>query len=633
MFRLFLLTFLSLTLFAKEDLSSLLSIYKKESDLSKITKQEAAGVIDIFTREDLEKMQAKDFGDILKLIGGLHATRLSNNLPAFSKPTTSTIQLASVRLYINDHDMSSSTFGSAAQIWGELPLEYIDHIEVYKGSSSIEFGNETASLIIRLYTKEAKREIGSKVRLYADNLGSLNGVIYNAHIFDNGLALFSYANLNNIKRTTYYNHYNNKEYDLKSNHSGHNIYFNLQAQSWSFELGSYEKENDNLLGIGVHKTPSDGGLDSYHHYLHFIKRFPGDIKLELSYDKLSYDRTYEDENGIRVANLPLLDHYHIHFKDDISSIVLEKLFHYKKHSLLVGSFYKYKKFHADGDYSNSANNYSHQNSYANALNLYSVYAEYTYNYDESLRLVASAKEDFSRYSKSVKATNESVFRVGAIKNIHHFQIKAFLTESYIPIPFLQLYNPENIPYKTNPDLDPMKLQLANISLRYKNASDEIELIAAKNRLDNIIVYDRTTPQGYQNSHKSISYTRYQLKYTHHFNRNNKILFDLYTGDNSTGKVLSPKYAATTQLFNTIGKFDIYNELLYKSSYSYSDLYMDASFNYTLAIKYHVNKDLSFGLRGENLFNDAFEQAYVYPDYKNSLPVDDQKVWINMEYLF
>ena len=623
--------FFTVILYAQEDLTALLNDYKKESDLSKITKEEAAGIIDIFTREDLEKMQAKDFNDVLKLIGGLHATRLSNNITAFSKPTTSTIQLPSFRLYINDHDMSSSSFGSAFLIWGELPLEYIDHIEVYKGSSSIEFGNETASLIIRLYTKKAKREAGSKIRIYGDNLGSLNGDIYHADILDNGISYFAYANLNNIKRTTYHNVYNAKSYDLKSNRNGHNLYFNLEAKSWSFEAGSYVKESDNLLGIGVKRTPTGGDLESYHHYLHFTKKFQGDVKLELSYDRLAYDRVYEDENGIYVANTPELKYYNINFSDSIGSIVLEKLFHYNKHSLLCGTFYKRKEFSANGEYRNDETGYLHTNSYDNALNLYSLYAEYTYDYDDSLRLVASVKGDFTHYDKSVKASHEAILRIGAIKNIDHFQLKAFLTKSYVPIAFYQLYNPENIPYKANPNLSPMRLDLGNFSVKYKKGNDEVEVVFAKNRIYDQIVYDRTTSYGYKNTDTAVNYTRYQLKYTHNFNHDNRIIFDIYTGNNSKDVVQSPQYGSFIQLYNKIGKFDIYNELLYKSSYSYLGLYMDASFDYTLAVKYHINKDLSFGLRGENLFNDSFEQAYR--GYDSAIPVNDQKIWANMEYLF
>jgi iron complex outermembrane receptor protein len=637
MLKVLLLSLIALALYAQEEsLSSLLNNYKEESDLSKITKQEAAGIIDIFTRSDLEKMQVKTLNDVFKLIGGLHTTRQSNNIIVFSKPSSNTIQLSAVRLYINDHDMSSSSFGSAFLIWGELPIEYIDHIEVYKGSSSIEFGNETATLIIRLYTKKPQRELGSKVRVYADNKGSLNGDIYNAGILDNGMQYFAYANVNNIKRTTYHNYYASKSYNLKSNHQGHNLFFNLLSQTWSLEVGSYVKEGDNLLGIGIHRTPTGGNLNAYHHYLHITKKFPRDVKLELSYDNLAYDRSYQDENGIQIANAPLLTDYNIKFHDTISSIVLEKLFHMQKHSLLLGSFYKHKTFQADGDYSNNNGSYNHSNSYDNALNIASIYTEYTYKYDNTLHIMASAKGDFLHYKKAIASTNESIFRLGVIKQINNFRLKAFLTKSYVPTPFCKLYNPENMPYKTNPDLKNMRVDLASIALRYKKDSNELHFIVAKNKLYNVIVYDKRTKNGYKNTNESFFYTRYQLKYIHTFDKKNKIIFDAYTGNNSKDIIMSPKYSAFIQLFNTIKKFDLYNELIYKSSYSYpisptQQISVKNSFDYTLAIKYHYSNDLSFGLRGENLFHDTFEQAYR--NYQESIPVNDQKVWVNMEYLF
>jgi iron complex outermembrane receptor protein len=110
-----------------------------------------------------------------------------------------------------------------------------------------------------------------------------------------------------------------------------------------------------------------------------------------------------------------------------------------------------------------------------------------------------------------------------------------------------------------------------------------------------------------------------------------VLFDFYTGKNSKNLVVSPQYVSFLRLFNKQGKFDIYNELIYKSSYSAMQLDMGASFDYTFALKYHKTKDLSFGLRGENIFHDSFEQVYKF--YNQAIPVNDQKFWINMEYLF
>jgi len=629
--RFLLLFFIAyLPLWANEDFNSLLNAYKAESDLSKITKRESAGFVDIFTRNDLERMQVKTLNDILRIIPGLHLTRTSNNLTSISKPTTSNIRLTSARLYVNDHDMTSSSFGSAFLIWGELPLEYIDHIEVYKGSSSIEFGNETSSLVIKLYTKTAQREEGGKVKLTADTKGSTMLDTYVASHGDD-FSYFAYANLNNINRTKYSNYYNSHNYTLSSDRSGHNLYANISYKDLRVELGSYAKKSDSFLGIGIHRTPSGGDLDAYQHYIHLTQKLPQDFKLQLSYDMASYDRSYIDDNGIQVANMPLINQYYIRFEDRIFSAILEKQFHYEKHSLLLGTFFKEKAFKENGNFYDNSLSYVHSNSFDNKLDLYSVYGEYSYDFDTETKFIASVKDDYFHYRQAVKDTNELIARVGLIKNIQHFQIKAFATYSYVPTPFYQLYNPDKRPYRANPNLESMPLYLGSISLRYRNNKHDIEFIFAKNRAKDLIVYDRTSPDGYVNSSDDAKYTRYQLKYTYTIDMNNKIIADMYSGSNNKHVVLSPQYAVNLRLFNRYKKFDIYNELLYKTSYTYANIYMDAAFNYSCAIKYHLNKDLSFGLRGENLFNDAFEQAYR--GYDNAIAVTDQKVWFSMEYLF
>jgi len=628
----FLLLFLalSITLLAKEDFDSLLSAYKAEADLSRITKRESAGIVEVYTRSDLEMMQVKTLQDVLRTIPSLHYTRTQNNLVSILQPTTAHSSLSAVRLYINDHDMSSSSFGSAFLIWGELPIEYIDHIEVYKGSSSIEFGNETAALIIRLYTKTASREEGAKVRLSADSEKSTLFDAYFASKYDD-FSYFVYANTNNINRKKYYNYYNNKKYTYSSDRSGHNLYANLSYKDLRIELGSYAKESDSFLGIGTHRTPNGGDLDAYQHYIHITQKLPSNIKAQLSYDYASYDRSYIDPNGIRVANLPSLDNYEIRFRDTILSLVLEKQIRYEKHSLLLGTFYKEKRFRENGTFSDNTTNFLYKNSFDNSLDLCSLYAEYNYDYDTDTKLIASAKGDFFRYKKDVKDANELVLRAGVIKNIDDFQIKAFVTDSYIPTPFYKLYNPTNKPYKANPNVKNSSLSLGTLSLRYHKKEHTVKLSFAKSRLKDALIYDRSTPNGYKNSATNSYFTYYELNYTYTQNSFNKLLVNFFTSKNSQDFVYSPQYGANIRIFNRYKKFDIYNELLYKSSYSYANLYMDASFNYSCAIKYHPNRDFSVGLRGENLLNDGYEQAYR--GYTSAIPVTDRKVWVSMEYLF
>jgi iron complex outermembrane receptor protein len=622
------------TIYAEEDFTNLLNTYESESELSKITKQDSAGFIDIYTRDELEKMQAHNLLDVLKTIPSLYLTRGSNGLTMLSKPTVAKMPSTTIRLYINDHDMSSSSFGSAFMVWGEMPIEYIDHIEVYKASSSIEFGNETASLVIRLYTKTAEREEGSKVRIMADNMGSYDLNAYTASSLENGLSYFVYANNDNVKRESYHKEYQGTEYDYNSDKKGINLYANLTYNKWILELGNYTKKSDSFVGIGVNRTPTDGDLKARQSYIHLSRTFDGGIKLQLSYDDVNYHRTYEDPNGIRISNVSeLIENYDIKFHDKIFSAVLEKKLNFNSNKLLLGAFYKSKGFQEDGEFKNSSieNSYNFQNSYSNTLNLYSIYAEDSYDFDSTTRFTASLKGDFFRYTKEVKSQDEFAFRVGAIKNIDKFQFKAFFTKSYIPLAFYQIYNPDNIPYKANPYLEHQDIYIASISARYKDEHNDIELIFVKNQIDNILVYDPTSQYGFYNKKESVNFELYQLKYSYIFNHDNKIMLDIYTGDGDKKVKASPQSGANLRLFNVYNDFDFYNELIMRSDYEYLGIKVNASYDFSLAVKYHVTPDLSLGLRGENIFNSTFKQVYRGVSY--AIPVVDRKVWANLEYTF
>jgi len=128
--------------------------------------------------------------DVLKLFTIPNITRTSNNISQFTKPTFPVMPPFAIRLYVNDHDMTSASFGSALTLWSDMPVEYIDHIEVYKSASSVEFGNEPGSVIIKLYTKKPEREEGGKARLIADQRGSTEADLYYAHTTREGLSYF-----------------------------------------------------------------------------------------------------------------------------------------------------------------------------------------------------------------------------------------------------------------------------------------------------------------------------------------------------------------------------------------------------------------------------------------------------------
>lgn len=613
------------------DLNELLEVYKKQSDLSNVTKQESAGDLTLFTRDMLEKMQARNLEDILKTVPGIYTYRSANNLTFITPPTLLRIPLTSARLYINDHDMTSTSFGSAFLIWGKMPIEYIDHIEVYKTSSSIEFGNETAVLVIKLYTKQATRDSGNKLRVVADHKGSLDFNTYSSDILDNGFSYFVYANGSDTKREPYYNTYQSKEYTFKSDYENYELYADLRYKSSQLEIGTVHNRSDSFVGIGIHKTPTDGELDANHFYAHFTQNFDYDIKLELAYDNLEYERTYVDPNGIRISNpmnppsgRGVIKDYTIAFEDEVYSAILEKRLRYGKHFLLLGAFYKHKEMTQNGHFDTIETPKVN-----NGLNLYSVYAEEQYDFNPTTRFVFMAKGDFYRYDKVVDSADESVVRAGVIKNFGDFHFKVFYTDTYMPNSFYMLYNPTNIPYKSNPHLKHIDVDSLSGSVEYIQEKWDAKLFLASNNVHNSITYKR----GYANSSKTMHSERFELSGHYRFDTKNTLFGSFFSADNGTDVLKSPKYGATLRMDNTVGKADIYNEVLYTSSYtdSQSKIYLPSTFNWTFAWKYHYSKDFSFGLRGENLLDKSCNVAYR--DYDTPIPSFDRKLWVNLEYLF
>ncbi len=623
------ITLFSLTLFG-EDLNNLLQIYKKESDLSKITKRESAGELTLYTRDQLERMQAHDLMDVLKTIPWLYVYRGANGLTLMTPSTLKALPITASRLYINDHDMTSTSFGSAMLVWGEMPVEYIDHIEIYKASSSIEFGNEAGLVIIKVYTKEATRDSGSKARLMADQKGSWNLDLYNSNVLDNGFSYFVYANDNRYKREPYYNTYNNQQYKFKNNRNGYNLYADFQYKKSRLEVGNLHKRSDSFLGIGIHKTPTGGELDANHLYMHFTQHFDYDIKLQLAYDKMNYKRSYVDPNGIYISDPTsssgrgIVGDYAIEFEDEIYSAILEKRLHLEKHSLTFGAFYKYKEMEQKGEYDTLDIPWS-----KNTFGLYSVYGEEQYDYDDTTRFVLMAKGDFYRYQKEVDSADEFIGRAGVIKNIERVRMKLFYTDTYLPNSFYTVYNPSSTPYKANPHLRHAQAKIGSASIAYQQKKWDVELFFLQQRIKDGIYYRGV----FANSDATLKLNLFEVSGHYRFDEFNTLYSSLFTADNDQDELRSPKYGGLIRLDDTFGKFDLYNEIRYTSSYTDSvyGVYVPYSFDWTSAAKYHVSKDFSVGVRGENLLDKSY--GVVYRRYPQPIQSFDRKVWLNVEYLF
>jgi len=610
------LLLLSLALLHAKNLEQLLQKYEAASDLSKITKKEASGFVYVYSREELEQMQAYTLEDVLKSIIGINYTYTPNYVNLFSYASISYIPITAVRLYINDHDLSSSSFGSALLIWGELPLEYIDHIEVYKGSSSVEFGEETGVIVIKVYTKLPTREVGNKIHLQTDHRGSIAGDFYTAQILDNDSTLFGYIHASNYNAKRYYN----DGYPLSRDKKDALFYLNYSRKSWNIEASSYFLDKDPFLGNGRRYHPTGGGLDARHTYLKIDKRF-GTTTLTLAYDNLTYDRSYKDPTGVYTAHGYVRD-YNIEFNDEIWTLDLKKDIDIADHALFVGAFYKYKGFRSTG-------RFDAQHSYAkNGFGLSSLFVEDTYSLGPSTSLFFAIKGDYYRFDKAVTDKKALILRGGFIKKWPRFEFKAFATKFYMPAQFYALYAPGDLPLKANPKLKFPQGQLYNLRVKYSDGPLSVAFKFGHGISKDKIIY--AGPRGFVNKPEKAYFSFVESNILYRFDPFNKIYFDILKATNSKEE-LSPSFQANLRIFNRFERIALYNELLYKKGYSYFGHKVDASLDATVALKYFYTKDLHIGVRAENLLNKGFRQAYRKTSA--SFPVTDHRFILNLEYTF
>ena len=118
------------SLYAENSITQLMQEYRDASELSRKTKVESLGHMSVFTRDELDYYQYNKLSDILKGLSfsnyevGRYGWYNLFGTGTRSEPVTS------LRLYLDDHELSVAVLGSPTILWGELPLDMIDHVEV-----------------------------------------------------------------------------------------------------------------------------------------------------------------------------------------------------------------------------------------------------------------------------------------------------------------------------------------------------------------------------------------------------------------------------------------------------------------------------------------------------------------------
>ncbi len=599
-------------------LDDLLKEYEQSESLYTKTKKESAGFLIVYSREDLEKMQAYTLQDILKTIR-LHTLQVRNN-GAFSLTRVATGRMAMppLKLYIDDYEVNSVLQSNTLDMYANLNLYFVDHIEIYQGGSSIAFGNEPGSMVIRLYSKDPSRENSTSFQFSVDSESSGDMSALTAGKTEN----FSYLASIDVAQVDYDTYERNNQ-TLSRDYRRYQTHLSLtKEKDFDFAIDAITTTTDILSGLGT--APKGNDILKTYGYIYGAKYFAKNWKAALSYgrEKSKIDNEDVSPIGIGSTHSP---YFYANIDSDIYKAILEYKIVNNKHDFLTGVQYQQKSFHL--------HQYDVQG-YTPALDkdsvdIYMLYLEELYNLNKNNLLTFSGKVDYYQ-PEHFKDSTEYSLRLGFISLLSkEWSTKIFAIRRYVYPTMLQTSITPPI-YKPNPNLESALIDLYAGEVQYKTGTNTVVLGYAYKEIENALSFNQIKKQ-YFNLPEQKHFNRWYIRAEHHFDLDNKIIMEYYKGYADT--YFSPGSGVLIQSFNHYGKFNIYNELVYRSSYQTSTNFeVDAGYDYTLSLGYTYNKQTNIKLKGENLFDKA-SLTPIDPQGTLLIPATQRRVIATLEYTF
>ncbi len=597
-------------------LDDLLHQYAESESLYHKTKQESSGFLIVYSREDLERMQAYTLKDVLKTVRAFNLLTSKIGQYPLVQSGAGASSVSPIKLYIDDHELAVVMGATPLKIYANMDLYFIDHIEIYQGGSSIAFGNEPGSMVIRLYTKDPEREDSSSAQFSVDSFGggSLRGI-------DTGVTgeykYLLYANAASDRFETH----TRDAYELSRDGTRYQAYFNFsQEDNFNLQANYFTSTTDIFNGIGL--APSGGDTNPYQGYVSVTKYFDDDWKLYLSYSTENHELKNHDDKGVMLADGTLSNYLHLDLDNDIYKASIEKKIVDGASDLLLGVQWQQKNLKINSYQSNGV---EHPMKWGpDKLDIYMAYVEELYNINEDHLLAFSAKVDHYKNNFS-KSSNEYALRAGYTAVFDKawttklFAIRRYQYPNAVQTSFAPNYNP-------NPELRSAKVNMLAGEVTYTNDSDTVTFSYAHRHIDDAVIFN-SVAKKYVNKGERAHFGRFFIREEHRFDYDNKIIVEFFKVNKE--KYVSSGSGALIQMFNRIGEVDIYNELVYRDDYSVNGVDIDAGYDYSLGLIYSVNRQLTIKCKGENLLDKASE----VPIGTLELPTVDRRFSATMEYMF
>jgi vitamin B12 transporter len=622
-----LLFFIFHSLLFSNDLDNLLQQYNTTSEKSLQTIDEKLGHVFIYSQKDIQLMQYNKLNDILKELPLINFNKNRFGVLTVSPSATKAAVSGFLRIFINDHEVSSIYNQSASISWGDLPLDFIDHIEIYYGESSFSYGNETGIYFVRLYTKKGIKENGTELNLKGTSKNSFAQSMTDSKAYENGWSYLAYVSNEKSNESAKY-----KDNVLNNDATRRYLFLNLNNETTDINMAYNDLKKDNYAGLAYDSVPDDGEIVTKDFFIDVTKYFLDDssLKANVSIDVNDMKNEEENQEGMFLTPFRNLKKIDIDLKLTKLKANLTKSYEYGNNSFVTGINVSKKTYETKTlktvNFSNKETNLSRYTDF-DEENVFSLMLEDDYKLFDNLILIGNAKFDKYKRSGLIDDISEELYRVGAIYTpFENFGLKTFYTKTYLPPSFY------NVDYAfSNRNLDVQKYKFFTVEGVYTTENQKFRVTHHNVQIDDFLYYH--PKYGFMNiSDHTIKTEGFIYSYDYQLSDSDKLSLN-YFATKITETVNNSNKGATVKYMGEYDKFEYFSSLIYRNAYSYANLNVDASYNISLGTSYNINKNLKVSLKGENLLDSSTQS--VFSDSGNNFLLDDyERVFtLSMKWMF
>ncbi len=602
-----------------EELDELLNTYTHNSDLSQKTKLENGGIMTVFTRKDLDIMQARSLKDILKSNPLYRYTENRNGNPdMLYDGGTAPISSSVVRIYINNQELTSATYGSIFKGAGNINLDAIDHIEIYSGTPSYEFTSEPTNILIKLYTKIAERDRGGKLGVSYGSLGFNEESMSYAQEFED-FSYFTSLYRTDNKRKTYYSH----DVPIKRDLERYGVLASIYSPKQKLLLSVIKDKADVSMSSSPRATYEHADSSLNYAFVGYDVSAFDNLTFCTSYQFADISGYRKEAEGFESPDSPEFEYER---SEQVFTAELKYNLESQNNRLIVGTKFRHKYFEIKSLY---VDGISMPKSSYDKQDIISAFIEERYNISDGNIINLAVHYSNINNNSSIDDDNLLQLRLSHTYLYNSFVFKSFIyhTESLVE-PYIYTY------FKTNGSLKPQKVNAISQEIKYNYNSNYFRLFLSYKTIKN--AFEETSTGYYTNTEDEYDDFSTYLEYTYNFDIDNKIVTNLSYLYTHNKPVLKKGIAAFIRSLNSINKFAIFNEIIFNRNTTTNKNYFD----YSAGVKYHYNRDFTLSVKGENIFNTGYEESYSRVDPNTDTeetpilisPIE-QRFYITIEYLF